>query len=37
VLERNRRQVLASDGQCFATDRMWVKKADGRVFSAVAP
>ena len=30
-------QVLASDGQCFATDRMRVKKADGKVFSAVAP
>jgi hypothetical protein len=30
-------QVLTSDGWCFATDRMRVKKADGKVFSAVAP
>jgi hypothetical protein len=30
-------QFLTSDGSCFTTDRMRVKKADGKVFSAVAP
>ena len=30
-------QILASDGWCFGTDRMRVKKSNGKVFSAVAP